>query len=725
MTQNLVHQKQYFSQNVINSENPEGGLNLGEVKNIIFRKWLLIAGCTLTFASFGFLKASTTSPSYSSSFEILSEPLNIETKVTSTNYNDKSTETREEITSVELDDVQLKILKSPKLITRVVKSLQDKHPEISYQDLSRDLDIEIINNKSKQNILQVAYSNPQPQKVSDVIDRLARVYVDYSAEKRQTGIRRGIDFLDKQIPKASLEARKIEEQIRELRTTHRFLDPNVAIEQITNRSNNLNQELELNIIKLQELKLNSENLKQELSTPAISSTTAIELGTPRYLALSNRLRDVDLEISRKSVIYRNNSVEIQGLQQEKKEITALLIKEKGAINQKLNNQIGILENRQKNIASKIDDLQSQLEQWSIISSNYDYLQEQLAVANNKLNEFTLQKDALLIDAAQQEAPWQLLTPATEPKINNISTVNYIVLGSTLGLLLGIGLALFVDKHQDIIYSIAKVEEVTNLPVLGMIPHTRKSKKLSPAKQITLEPQAGELATTGSNLVELGKLHFQLLPTSIEAFRSLAANLGLLNFNPNTDVAVDPGIKSIIITSATPQEGKSTVALNLARSCAAMGKKVLLVDTDLRSVDCLSKNLNLESAIGLSQILSQNADDLGLDCIRQLPLENNLFVIASGLNCPDGDNTKDRSHLLASAKMHLLMKELENHFDLIIYDICAITGFADVNLLASQSDGILVVAGLGKVQTTTFIEALDRLKLCKIPILGVALNQVVN
>ncbi|WP_019504107.1 polysaccharide biosynthesis tyrosine autokinase [Pleurocapsa sp. PCC 7319] len=721
MNQSFGEQRSYYLNDASAKDNSEGGLNLGEIKNIILRNFPLITGCTLVLTSLALLKISTTPPVYDASFEILSEALNIETSLTSTNYNELSTETREQITSVDLDEVQLKVLKSPKLILRTVESLKNQYSAINYQEMIGNLTIDIKEQSDQRNILLVMYKHHNKQQVSDVIDNLAQTYIDYSLEKRQSGIKRGIAFLDQQIPKVDLQVKEIENQISDLRSKYNFIEPKISIDQITNRLNILAQEREQNTIKRQELLLKLRNLEQELKPQSNNSTTAIELATPRYLELLNQLRNTDVEIGRKSAIFTNNSIEIQTLKQEKQQIAALIVKEREAIRQKLDNQIKILENRQRTITVEITNLQSRLEEWSTISRDYNHLQEKLTIANNKLNEFTLQKDALLVDAAQQEAPWQLLSPVTEPKINNISTINYLALSSTLGLLLGVGAALVLDSSQKIIYTSGKVEEITNLPVLGTIPYIPKSKDWSFIRE------ARQLPPPEAKLQGLKQSSPKLVsPMSIEAFRSFAANLNLFNFNANPEVSSDTSLKSIVITSAIPREGKSTVALNLARACASLGKRILLVDTDLRSTDCLTKSFGLESEIGLSDILNQDNTNLGLEYIQQIPSEENLFILTSGFNALDTDSTKlDPSRLLVSGKMHHLMEEIKTHFDLVIYDLCAITGFADVNLLAAKTDGIIVVTGLGKIQSMALTEALNQLRLCPAPVLGVAVNQVVN
>ncbi len=589
-----------------------------------------------------------------------------------------------------------------------------------------------------QDILLVTYENSDKQKVASVIDVLTQIYIEYSAEKRLSGVKRGIAFLDQQIPKADSEVKNIEEQIKTLRTKHNFIKPDISLEPLTIRSKNLTQEREQIGIRLPELKLMAKNLEQELKTQSAKSDTAIKLATPQYLQLLNNLRQIDIEIARKSAVFSANSIEIQTLKQEKQQVVLLLVEAGEEIARRLNNEIKILENRQQNLVVETANLKSQLEGWSSVSSNYNNLLQKLNLANNKLNEFTLQKDTLLIEAAQQEAPWQLLTPAPEPEIKNIGAINYLLLGSTLGLLLGLGAALFLDKYQNIIYTSSKVEEITNLPILGTIPYTRKNKILSFIKKVNFKQQLKQLPPQEPQLNKQQPSFPELTDFSIEAFRSFAANLGLFNFNANPELLdSNTNIKSLVITSAIPREGKSTVALNLARACASMGKKTLLVDTDLRSNDCLTKYLGLESETGLSNFLNISNQDnynLSLDCIniKQLTLERNLFLITSGFENimtelhTDLESIKqDPSRLLASAKMYLLMEELKANFDIVIYDLCAILGFADVSLLAGQTDGIVLVTGVGKIQTMELTEALNRLRLCKAPILGLAINKVVN
>lgn len=489
MNQNLEIKKVEYS-NAPVYEDTESGLNLSEIKNTILRHLPLIAGCTVTLTSLALLKTLVTPPVYLANFEILSEPVNIETRVTST--NDKSRETREQIGSVKLDDVQLKILKSPRLISRAIESLQEKYPGLTYQKLISNLTVDFISDgNSEQNILLVVYSNPDKQKVSDVIDILTKTYLDYSVEKRLSGVKRGIAFLDRQIPRVSEEVKNLENQIKELRSNNNFIEPQVSLKPIADSSNAIAKEGDRLAIRLQELKFTANNLERELATESGRSTTALNLATPRYKKLVEKLETLDTELALQSAVYNSESGVMSLLQQERQNIVAMLVEAESDIRQKLDNQIAALENRQRNIATETSDVKLQLEDWSSVSSQYNTLKQRLALANKKLNEFTLQRDSLLIDAAQKEAPWQLLTPATEPKTNNVSTINYLLLSSTLGTILGIGIALLKDKQQKIIYTSAKVEQLTNLPILASIPYIPRSKKFPVLKPASVSTNSSE------------------------------------------------------------------------------------------------------------------------------------------------------------------------------------------------------------------------------------------
>ncbi len=138
----------------------------------------------------------------------------------------------------------------------------------------------------------------------------------------------------------------------------------------------------------------------------------------------------------------------------------------------------------------------------------------------------------------------------------------------------------------------------------------------------------------------------------------------------------------------------------------MGQRVLLVDANLRSPS-LHNRVGLMNVQGLTDIISQDLD--WHNVIERSPLEENLFVMTAGPIPPDS------VRLLASQKMQDLMNELQADFDLVIYDTPPLLGFADAYLLAANTNGIVLVAGLGKLKRTAMQQVLEEIQVSGTPI----------
>jgi capsular exopolysaccharide synthesis family protein len=346
-----------------------------------------------------------------------------------------------------------------------------------------------------------------------------------------------------------------------------------------------------------------------------------------------------------------------------------------------------------------------MKQLSGVLREYTEVQRELEIATTNLNEFLSKREALRIDAAQKEIPWRLLAPPGEPIPKTASLKRNIALGTILGMLLGIGAALALDKFSDQLYTAKEVKGVTPLPIIGTIPFEKKLAEFTPA-----EDESGLIfslvnyhltLSNGYGSKEYGVSGF------FEAFRSLYTNLRFLKEGSQ--------VSSLVITSAMPAEGKSTVAVYLAQAAAALGQRVLLVDADLRHPS-LQDRLKLTGEKGLTDLLFLEALEFN-SVIQRLPLEENLFVLTAGSGSPDA------ARLLASQKMQNLMEQLQATFDLVIYKAPSLIGLADTHLLASRTDGVLLVMSLGKLRRSDLEEALNELKLSGTQILGMVTNYV--
>ena len=179
------------------------------------------------------------------------------------------------------------------------------------------------------------------------------------------------------------------------------------------------------------------------------------------------------------------------------------------------------------------------------------------------------------------------------------------------------------------------------------------------------------------------------------------------------------LNSLVVTSALPREGRTTLTVHLAQAAAAMGCRVLIVDTHLRrGAQKLHNFLGISNQIGLSEFLQ---GQVSLDrVIQRLYWERGLYVITSGQVPPDP------TRLLSSSDMYALMQQLREAFDLVIYDMPPLMGLADVGLVAANSAAVVVVTSLNKRGSITALKnAVERLHLVKANMVGLVVNQVKN
>ncbi len=239
------------------------------------------------------------------------------------------------------------------------------------------------------------------------------------------------------------------------------------------------------------------------------------------------------------------------------------------------------------------------------------------------------------------------------------TTNYLLAGSGMGLLLGCMLAFLVDSLDKSILDSDLLEQTIGAPTIGMIPRMRGS-------------HTGMLPTA-KRQEELDAPARQ----QMEAYRTLRTSLLLSN----------PGHppRSIVVTSAIPEEGKSTTAVNLALILAQGGYRVLLMECDLRRPS-IGVKLSIPSATGLSQILAGMKQPV--DCIHPVPEQSGLDVLVAGAQPPNP------AELLGSRQFTELLEQFRASYDFIILDSPPTVSVSDVQIVAAQADGVLFVVRSG-------------------------------
>ncbi|WP_054550538.1 CpsD/CapB family tyrosine-protein kinase [Lysinibacillus capsici] len=189
----------------------------------------------------------------------------------------------------------------------------------------------------------------------------------------------------------------------------------------------------------------------------------------------------------------------------------------------------------------------------------------------------------------------------------------------------------------------------------------------------------------------------------EQFRTIRTNI--------TFSMPDREIKTILVTSATPGEGKSTNAANIGVVFAQEGKRVVIVDADLRK-PTMHYTFLLQNARGLSNLLTRHFTIS--EVVNNTDIAN-LYVLTSGPIPPNP------AELLASTLMGNVIEELKKEFDIIIFDAPPLLSVTDAQILSNKCDGTLLIVNSGVAENESVLKAKSSLEASKANILGVVLN----
>ncbi|WP_432354349.1 CpsD/CapB family tyrosine-protein kinase [Sporosarcina sp. A2] len=189
----------------------------------------------------------------------------------------------------------------------------------------------------------------------------------------------------------------------------------------------------------------------------------------------------------------------------------------------------------------------------------------------------------------------------------------------------------------------------------------------------------------------------------EQFRTVRTNI---HFS-----TADQELKTIVISSSTPNEGKSTCAANISVVFAQEGKRVLLIDADMRK-PTMHHTFQVSNRAGLSTVLTrQGALE---DVLHETQMEN-LHVM------PCGPIPPNPAELIGSKMMKTLIEELKQKYDLIIFDTPPLLSVADAQILSNECDGTILVVNTGATEKDSAVKAKDTLQSANARILGVVMN----
>lgn len=721
------------------------GLDLRPLGRMIRRNVGLIGGITSIVAAITIISAIMSPRSYEGNFQLLVEPVSSDANFTNPSLSRNGAPRNANNSEVDYPSL-LQVLRGNELLERVVQKIQLRYPEVNYESLNKNLQIQRIGKDllDLTKIVEVRYKDKDPQKVKFILEEVAREYLSYSLNDRKSRIDAGVEFIDNQLPILQRQVNVLEEKLQTLQQQYRISDPQSQVAELSRQVREVAaQKLDAQE-ELQEQQQLYITLQKQLGlTPQEAIATSTLSQEPRYQDLLGQLKKIESQIAIESAKFTPTSPSLQKLQQQRQNLSQLLNQEAQRIlgqnlkirvdnPQLLNfqnstslelikqlvdaaNKVQALKSRLQAIDRSEASLDQQVKQFPASIRQYNALQQQREIATKTLNQLLAQRENLRVDAAQKQVPWEIISA---PKIPRDEAGNLVAVSSSRNRILSLGaftaivLALVAawikEEYKNVLYSADDIKDVTKLPLLEVIPWESGAEQSATATETIRRFQEVQSeyrslsSTTRNELLSINADNqFRL------AFDSLYAIIYFLTGAKS--------MKSLVVTSASSGDGKTTVALHLAEAAAQRGKQVLLVDANLRQSD-LHIKLGLPNKKGLGNLLTEDFSSLA-SFIQRSPWQENLHILTSGHLLPE------TVHKLGSNQMQYLIEQLKIDYDLIIFDTPPVVGFTDTYFLAEQSDGILMVVGVGKTKRSLITQALNQLNMLHLPILGVVANYV--
>lgn len=579
-------------------------------------------------------------------------------------------------------------------------------------------------------MIRVSVTAPSPTEAAYIANTVAHVYKVQNQLASQEEVRKVKDFLGEQLELFQEQLQRSEQALKEYKENEKVVALPREIEELVSKLANVES-----IYREAELELNSDKerlsyIDEQLGQSKKNLNMQNILTAPFLKELNQKMVELETEKTRyiatliNQGVYDPNDPNIRKYNEQaklleekfKKGITQLAAAETGdpitlseeLFQRKIEVEATIQALLPKVSALKkiVDEYNQELEKIPERSLKLARL-ERAARLDEKITLMMKEKfEESRITEVGQLGNVRIIDPA-KPDYSPIKPKKKmnIILGIIMGLGLGIGVTFVLEYFDNSVRSIEDIEK-SGIPIIGSIPIIKVEEATKRLRKNDKHTSEKRLNTHEAKTIA-GRLITRFAPKSpiSEAYRSLRTNIQYAK--------ADTKLKTIVVTSPGPQEGKSTTVANLAITIAQMGSKTLLVDTDLRR-PVLHSIFNLSRAKGISNYLVGKIE-LG-DAIFETDMDN-LYLMPCGTLPPNP------SELLGSKAMKECINELKNRFDIILFDSPPIIAVTDAAILSSEVDGVILVVKAGKTDRNAVIKSYEILRNISNHTLGALLNVV--
>ncbi len=688
-------------------------LDIGKYLKTVQRYWLVVIGVFLLCVGLSVYGTRYLKPTYTASGKLL---FRVDRTSSLAGIGEGLGELKALLADQTPLSTQIEIIYSNRLLNQVIEQLNlvdEESQLINPESLRRNLEVKIIGGTD---IVYLSYKSGNPEEAANVVNTLMDVYIQTNINMNQEEAREAREFISQQLPPVQQEVFRAEQALRSFKERNQVLD--------------LGEEFRTAVLELAELNRKITVLESQLSgVNALAESLQTQVGfnleeaiaintlsqSPVVIGILSELENVESELVNERKRFKDQNPRIIALNQKRDSLNIAL---QGQVEQTLGSQATVPEGLlqvpqgQKNnqlekfIANEIQrvELTRQLESLYTSRRNYEQRSQNLPQLEQEQQELrrrvqvaqvtyeTLLKNLEEVQVAENKSTnnARVIEDAVIPEKGSTAKLKLIALGIMLG---GVGATtsvLILAMGDQNIRTVEEVKKIFGHTLLGIIPMFNK-KRLS-----SYFP--GEKATPEIPVVQASDSFIS------EIYRMLQANLKFLSS--------DKRIKTIVVTSSVPKEGKSTVSANLSATLAQLGYRVMLIDADMRQPS--QHHLwGLTNAVGLSDILVGQAE---LSSVIRQGIER-LDIIPSGVTPPNP------LALLDSKRMTSLIRNFSENYDFVIIDTPPLILAADSLMLSQIASGVLLVARPRVLDRASANSAKEMLERSSQRVLGLVVNAI--
>jgi capsular exopolysaccharide synthesis family protein len=699
-------------------------LDLNRYLLILKRSWLPATGIFAATVIVSAIATQLMKPSYEAEGKLLFRTPSF--KVAGSNLSPNNTEggdpgdLKSLLATQNPVNTQVEVVSSPTVLQQTIDKvgLKDQKGEpVEVETLQKSLSLQVVPGTD---VLRIKYSSNDPEQAAAVVNTIMSFYLENDILTNRSEAAAARQFMAKQLPTTQAAVDNAEVALRIFRQKHHIADLSEETRSAIATIGNLDNEMNTVRAQLDEVNAQTNEMRQkvELNSQQAIAVSALSQ-SPAVQGVLAQLQDTDRQLAVEHSRFLDDNPVIINLEAKKANLKSLLQQQ---ISQTVGNETQLPQNLlqigelRQNLIQNF--LQSEIQRFGLtkrlsslsnsrssyeqrlklipqLEQNQRELERKLEVAESTYQTLLKKVQELQLVENTNTPSSRIIAQALVPKKPALVKRNIIlVLGVIFGLFLATTTVLFLAMRDKSLKTLKEVRDIFGYTLLGIVPLSVKKLR---SRYLNTESSSETIAVRDR-------------PHSLtsEMYRMIQANLKFLSS--------DKVLKTIVVTSAVPKEGKSTVSANLAAAIAQLGHQVLLIDADMR-VPSQHELWQRHNSVGLSEVLVGQAEFE----VAVSKVIDNLDLLTAGAR------PLNPLALLDSKRMLSLIENFSSqyNYDFVIIDAPPLLLAADALTLSQMTDGILLVARPGVIDSNSASAAKEMLERSNYNVLGLVVNGIID